>query len=709
MAANPEYMYDEQGAIVSQDEIEERARVEDEMRDARLYTAIREFESASDGQETDQLNLDRARAIDYYLGRPLGNEIDGRSQVVSKDLYDTVEAMLPSLLRIFAGGHNVCEFQPQGDEDIQAAEQESDYINYVIQRKNNWFSIAHAWFKDALLTRNAYAYAFWDKASEPLIEKYDGLTTDQLLLLANDPRVTISEHTERQVPAVVPQGLQLQMIAQGVMQAFPPMTVHDVTLRKRDERGQVKICVLPPERCRVAHTASEMSVRETDFFEYIERKSLSDLRLAGFDVPDTLTDSSVTDSGLSPVDQARDSSLLRQGMQTEDVSGDPASRRVEVRTIWIRHDYDGDGIAELRHCVYVGDTALQNIEVASIPIACIVPYPMPHRHIGLSEMDAVEDLQNIKTMMIRSAVDNQFLLNNGRVGVDVNTVNIDDLQVSRPLGLVRVSGSPHQGIFPFQHPDTVIGALRMLEYIDAVREERAGVQKPMAGADMDAIMAQPGTVAQFASAASQKIELVARVFAEGVKELFGIVHEVTLTNATMQDKVELRGRWVTVDPRTWKKRFDMTISVGMGVGNKQTHTAGVSSLLGLQKQVLGLGLTDLNKIYGGLAEFTKSIGFGNAKQFFVEPPPGSKMPEPPPDPRVVVEQIRQESQKQVESFKGQVDIMVENIKAGADAQEVRFREYMQLLNDREERMLRAYSEATERAQEERLERERTGK
>jgi len=374
--------------------------------------------------------------------------------------------------------------------------------------------------------------------------------------------------------------------------------------------------------------------------------------------------------------------------------------------VWQRFDYDGDGISELRYVVLVGSTILANEEVASIPVASIVPYPMPHRHLGLSEYDAVGDLQLIKSAMLRAGIDNQFLANNARTAVDKNLVNLDDMQVSRPGGLVRVNGAPANAIMPFVHPNTVPGTMQMLEYLDAIRQDRAGVQKPMAGADMDAIMAQPGTIAQLTSAASQKMELIARIFGEGVKELFQIVHEVILANPTVVDKVELRGKWVTVDPRQWKKRQDMTLSVGMGVGNKQSHAAAISALMGIQRQLLPLGLTDLEKIYSGAAEFTKAIGFGNPKQFLVEPPPGAKLPPPPPPYQVVVEQMRSEREKEVEAFKGQVDLMVEQIKAGASAQETRFREYMQMLNDREERMVRMFSEATERAQELRLEKEK---
>ena len=672
------------------------------MADQKLIALIRQREDNAYGDDTDSVSLERARALDMYLGRPLGNEIEGRSQVVSKDLYDTVETILPVMQRIFAAGDNVCDWQPQNEDDADAATQESDYTNYIIQRRNPWFMLAYYWFKDALITKNAYAMAHWAETNDASLEKYDGLTDDQMVLIGNDPQVEIVEHEAYQQQVRPPIQFLMQAMAQGMQQAFPPMNLHNVKVRRTTNYGCTKITILPPERCLVAHDADKMSVRDSGFFEYWENKTISDLREAGFQVEDDLSDSGAGTTNDTTVDIARDASSLTTQRWGDQESADPSMRKVKTRTCWVKTDYDGDGIAELRYVVLVGDTVLANEEVSCIPVASIVPYPMPHRHLGLSLYDVVGDLQIIKTMMLRAGVDNQFLGNNGRTGVDKNLVNLDDMAVSRPGGMVRVDGPPGASIMPFTHANTVAGTVSFIDYLDGVRMDRAGVQKPMAGADMDAIMAAPGTIAQLASAASQKMELIARIFAEGVKELFQVVHEVTLTNATVQDKIELRGEWVTIDPRTWRKRNDLTLSVGMGVGNKQSHTASIAALLGLQKQALGLGLTDLNKMYAGLSEMTKALGFGSAGQFFTEPKPDAQLPPPPSDPRIIVAGIQSEAKQVIENMQGQNSIMVEQLKQGSESQRLQFKEMMDILNEREERLLRSFSEATERAQEMRL-------
>ncbi|SVD58756.1 uncharacterized protein METZ01_LOCUS411610, partial [marine metagenome] len=86
--------------------------------------------------------LDRNTANDYFQGRPFGNEEDGRSQVVSRDVRDTVALMMPQVMRTFFGSEKVVEFVPRGPEDVPMAEQATDFANQVcIGQDNEGFSI----------------------------------------------------------------------------------------------------------------------------------------------------------------------------------------------------------------------------------------------------------------------------------------------------------------------------------------------------------------------------------------------------------------------------------------------------------------------------------------------------------------------------------------------------------------------------------------
>src|SRR5690606_15341806 len=161
-----------------------------------LLSAINKAEAASYGSDNNgELSAIRARSIEDYLGEKYGDEVEGQSQVVSRDVFDTIETIKPSLLRIFTGGDRVCKFEPVGPEDEEQAEQETDYINYVIQEKNDWFRIFYEWSSDALLTKNAYAMAYFDKSVEVESERYNGLTDEELTMLLQDQEVELVAHT----------------------------------------------------------------------------------------------------------------------------------------------------------------------------------------------------------------------------------------------------------------------------------------------------------------------------------------------------------------------------------------------------------------------------------------------------------------------------------------------------------------------------------
>lgn len=631
-----------------------------------LISAIDKAEAAAYGSDNNgDLATIRARSIEDYLGELYGDEIEGQSQVVSRDVFDTIESIKPSLLRIFTGGDQVCRFDPVGPEDVEQADQETDYINHVIQDKNDWFRIALEWISDALLTKNAYAMGYFDKSIEVESEKYYGLTDDEFAMLMQDPEVepvAHSAYSDPTIPMMV--GVQMQPIAAGLQQAM----LHDVEVKRTKQKGHVKICVLPPERCKVDENTPTFSVKGSNYFEYWDYKTLSEIKEMGLEFDPELKGSS--ESGRdTPEDTARDN----LGEHRADEPVDSTMAKYKVRMIWIRHDYNNDGIAELNFCIRINNEIPHCEECNTIPVASIVPTPLPHRHIGLSIRDAVTDLQRINTVLWRQTLNNMYLANNGRYGVS-NKVNLDDMLVSRAGGLVRVDGIPSQEIFPFQHPFIAGHAIGVMERVDMMRENRTGTNRYFTGSDQNALNKTASGIAQLSSAASQRVEMIARVIAEGVKELFQIVHELTIkhADATKQDKVRLRNKWVPVDPSTWKKRADLKIAVGLGTGNKEVMGGNLAQILMLQEKALPIGIATPKKIYNALTEVTKNFGFPNPDAFWQEPPDGPMPQKPDPEMAKVQAQAaagkaKLEADAQLAQQKLQRDTMLKQIEGQMDA------------------------------------------
>ena len=430
--------------------------------------------------------------------------------MVSRDVADVVEGVLANVIKPFVGGDEVVRFDANSQEDEEAAQQETDFVNHIALEKNNGFLTLNAAIKDALLLRAGYVKCGWTKRSDVILETYTGLSDDEIAMLVDDKDVEVVQHSAYPDPNPVmasmspPPGMPMQAPEQMTM-------LHDVKVRRAKPTEFVCTDPVPPEEMLVSQRARSPSLQEADFVQHRTHKTLSEIRQLGYDVDDDISDDS---SGDSIEDMARQRDMA--GDTWDDDTQDAARRLVLLKTTWIRIDRDGDGIAELRQVVQVGKTLLADEEADIIPVAAFCPILMAHQHQGVSVYDMVSDLAKLKTALLRSFMDNKYLANNSRVFANEN-VNLDDLLISRPGGVVRVLGTGNIGdaAMPWVVPDTGPSALQGLEYLDSVRENRTGYTRQSQGLETDALVSKTvGGMAMQLSQSQLRLEMIARTIAE---------------------------------------------------------------------------------------------------------------------------------------------------------------------------------------------------
>ena len=152
----------------------------------KLLALISQEVQNSLGFYSSDLATQRKDALKYYLGEPLGNETEGRSSVVSQDLLEVVEAILPSLMRMFTQQDKIVNFEATKPEDVPYAEQISDYCNYIFTKDNEGFNILHSMFKTALLQKNGFCKVYWKKSKGQKKESYKNLTEPEYQSLLVD-------------------------------------------------------------------------------------------------------------------------------------------------------------------------------------------------------------------------------------------------------------------------------------------------------------------------------------------------------------------------------------------------------------------------------------------------------------------------------------------------------------------------------------------
>jgi len=633
-----------------------------------ILARIEQEENIAYGVNDAALSDERAQAIKYYLGEPFGNEIEGRSQVVSYDVQDTIESALPQLLKVFVSGDRVVSFDPKSPEDQDAAEQETDYINHLVMEKNNGYLLFYVWFKDALLSKNGYVKTYIEEESEVEEESYEGLTDGQLNMLISDTNVELLEretYPDPSFPAEMNQQAMMMAEMTGEMPQIPQL--HNVKIKITETKKEIKIKNVAPENIMVSVDTPSTSLNEARFVEHREVMS----RAAAAET------FGVSYSKIKGIFADTQDSYEEES-NARDIYDEEYDRVVNEDEVLVKDVYYKIEDERWRFVV-IGNEIIYKEKADCVPFACISPMLMPHRHVGRSYADLTMDIQLIKSTLLRGQLDNMYLANNGRYAIS-DRVNLDDMLTSRPGGVVRVQGDPGSSIMPLQHPPLPAASFSMVEYMDSMKEKRTGVTAYNQGLDSNSLNKTATGIQQVMNAAAQRLELVARTFAEtGVKDLFLLVHRLVRQNYTKPDIIRLRNKWVEVDPRSWKNRKDLTISVGLGSGNKDQQLMHLNSILAFQKEAINYGLTSPDKIYNALAKLTQNAGFKNPEEFWTNPAENPQPQQQQPDPQ----QTLIDGQMQIEQMKAQSESQLAQQKAQADLQQEQLRSQNDLIIERE--------------------------
>ena len=633
--------------------------------DSELSSILHSEISSSLGYIGSDVTSQRQKSLEYYFGEPFGNEQEGRSQVVSTDVSDVIESILPTLLRTFAASDDVVRCDPVTAEDEEVARQASDYLNYVFNKDNDGFVALYTLFKDALIQKNGIAKIYWDTSEKREQETYEKLSEDEYIMLIDEDGVDVKEHTEYadQDAITAKQKMMEQtddpMLMQQIEDAPTPM-LHDVVITRIETYGKVKIETIPPEEFLIERRAK--SLQDANFLAHRTTVTRTELIEAGFDAD------IVSRLPSDVADKYNEEKIARHRNLDYDFdsnSGEASTDEITIFECYSRIDVEGDGIAKLRKITIAGTGGyeiLDNELCDSIPFVSLTPIMVPHRFFGRSVSEMTEDLQLIKSTVMRQLLDNMYLTNNNRVAVMDGQVNLDDLLTNRPGGVVRTKGSPGQVMMPMQTQTINQQAFPLLEYLDTVREQRTGITRYSQGMDADSLNKTATGVNVILTQAQMRVELIARIFAEtGVKDMFTKIFELVVKHQDKERIIKIRNTFVPFRPMEWRNRCNISINVGLGTGSRDQQLAILNNILQTQLKALELQgtpagpMVNLRNIYNTLSKIVENAGLKNAGLFFTDPDVGmQQMPPPQPPQPTEFEKVSQ-LQVQGENYRKQID------------------------------------------------------
>jgi len=574
-------------------------------------------------QELSSIRQDNLNA---YMGEPYGTEREGRSTYVTREVMEAIEWALPSLLRTFTAGDKIVTFDPVGREDEDQADQETDIVNHYLLNENNGFLTFYEWFKDAMMNPVGYSKIYTEIREEVKTERYNGITEAQIAELDGDDRVEMVAADPRE------DGL------------------FDLEVKVTLKEPKLKFEAIPPEQALIDNDHTSISLDGCPAVCHRVKRTRSYLLQAGYDA-EKLDLATAEDD-----EEWNDERVNRQ--DTEDEYPDGGEDHDANKTYWLEEwylevDFNGDGIAENRKVDYIGGQIFENIEYDYQPICALSCMPMSHRHSGMSMAELMRPIQELSTFFRRGVNDNIGQILEPRKYVNEQGITDDGAtldQLLDPVSSIVVTRGSGM-IEPEQHQPIIGELMQAIATLENEKQVRSGVAPNLS---LDPEVLQQSTMGGFTAAlqeASQRIELIARIFAEtGVKDAMIKAHRQIKEHQNQAKSLRIRGNWVETNPADWRDRINVSVNVGLGFNNKEKQLAVISRLLEIQKEALPIGLATTENLYNSLEQLVDAAGLKQVDRYFTHPSK-AQPPEPQEDPMLVLGQ----QQLQLQAMKDRAD------------------------------------------------------
>ena len=604
------------------------------------------------GFNDSDISQAQKKAMDYYQGEKFGDEEDGRSQVVSKDVAEVIDGTMPDLMRIFASEDNVVFFKPDSEGDVEEAQQRTEYVRHIFYEDNEGFEILYDFAKEGLLQKNGMAKVWWEEKEVQKVDRFGNMNNLDVAILEEEGEI-IEEETR---PA--PPGTEVQ---------FPDSLIYDVTLERTKMEGRARVAAFPSDELLISARATSLDA--ATYLNHTQEKPLADLvaedLISEEDALQLSSDTSIQ------FQNKKDNRYPDQDKKEEPDQG--LMREVQVDEEWVIADVDEDGVAERRHIIRVDNEILVNEIVDDHALVDWTPNRMPARFWGRSLADDTMDIQRITSVLLRQMLDNLYLANNPRKYVNMRRAGettIQDMLNERVGGIIRGDGPMTDAVGEFTTPYVAGSSQFMLDYMDAKKQERTGHFKLTEGLDADTLNPTATGVVKLMAAAQGRKELIARRLALGVAKIFQKLEATVIKYQDFERVVQLRDTFVKVDPRHWNASMRTSIQVGLGTGAKDQVVANLGQIMTLQQQAGQQGYASSQimreKLFNTFSDLVSAWGFPSVERYM--PPPTVPPEEVQSDAEIEAQAELQkiEMQEQTKRQKNQSDAQLKLMELRAE-------------------------------------------
>ena len=547
--------------------------------------------------------------LEYYFANPFGDERTDQSSVISTDVADVVESDMPSHARVFLGKDNIMEFTANNTRqvDVIEAEQKTAYINWIIKHQPTSYKVLYDWIKDAEIQKMGVVRYDYEELKEVNEEVYEGLSDQEQIQLISD---LIDEEAREKNTDI------------KILEKSGEPDNNTLKFRVTRQSNKFNIKNIPTENFLITRNA----ISKEDAILIGDRCPVtkSTLIQMGYDEETVkglpVSDDNNTSNSLSTMNYIRNQD---QGYTILNNSTHWTNQKVMLSNLYVKVDYDNDGIAERRHILKVGSEILENEPFKIAPYAFMSAIGIPHKAIGRSRAEITIQAQRVNSVLTRQILDNIYRVNNGRVVTNDDETNIDDLLVVRQNGIVRTKGRPLEAVAQLSTPYIGDKALQVVQYMDSKRAQTTGTYLANQGLGSDSLYNETATRFRGTKqTGDEKVELVARNYAEtGFRDLYEGLAWMVGHYQNEDVEMEVLGSQLTFNPAMWRGNHTLVSNVGLAAGDDDNVMNSMSALLTIDQQLKANGsvIVDDKKIYNKIAKLAESMGFQNIKELYNDP------------------------------------------------------------------------------------------
>lgn len=589
----------------------------DELTEEELLSLLERNLDAADTYSESLIGEQRDKAHRFYFGEPIGNEIKGRSQHVSRDVFDAVESTKALMLDTFTADRRVVEFMPQTNQDVDKARQATAWVNYLFYRQNDGYKILHDTIHDGLVSKLGVVKRWWDARVVKVEEKFAGLSEPEFFGLASQPDVEITEVVQETLQEAVVDPMNGMVLA-------PAITTISGTLKRSVDKSQVRIENVEPERLYISPRAK--TLEDSDFVSYRTEKEIGELIEDGYDtdkiekLDEELDHYRDSTQGRDSYDEFSENTMMRDDH--------PNRSHVTVYESYIRI-YDPEVESRVTMKVLHSRRVLLDMEkVESHPFRGWSPFPIPHKAIGLSLADVLLDIQKSQSSLKRSVIDNAFMTNTTRWLANLSLVrNPRDLIDNKVGAVIDVNAmDPTSVVQPLNTPQISPNVFTTMELLEQEKEARSGSSRMSKGLDSDVVSKQNSSdlITRYMNASNRRTMVMARNFAECfLKPLMYDLYRLSLENDNQAKMVQLEGQFVQIDPRELGERTELEVAVALTPDARAAEARTLTMLDQMwtanpQNPTLN-GMYDTPQRYALLSRAMDLMGLKGADKFLLAP------------------------------------------------------------------------------------------